>query len=244
MKEVLGIFIIALLSVLCNSYYVTTTGERVDDLLNNISFLEGFGYGWTENLDLANWPTVNCLGLLTGTWTGDFRKTLFEVVPELKNYTNSNEYAIGNRETNQIIKKDFRVTKNVYIEVMKKHSIDIEFDKPLSAVNLTEIADAVSTVTGIDSGIMIIEVVCNDDGDVIGIVLTLPDENLVSDVVDALNKLDKGDECVLGAICYTKKIGVSSMSLMSTPSLNKGLLFVHNPLVLIVSFALMMIIIV
>jgi len=87
--------------------------------------------------------------------------------------------------------------------------------------NATEIAIAVSNLTGVD---VIIELVTDDNGFVVRIQVYVDDENEAEKIVKAITDLDKEGSCVYSLLCLAKDVHIvqeSSEHFIAAASNNK-----------------------
>ena len=98
------------------------------------------------------------------------------------------------------------VTGDTSIIVMKQNIVVIDMNKSIfaSEVNESVFAAAISSLTGIDTSKILIELEVDEEGYVITVIVYLPDVDECESVVAAVNKLDKGGQCNTSVLCRSK----------------------------------------
>ena len=137
-------------------------------------------------------------------------KDSFYVVPgtlsnldDLKEYLGSNDYAVGDDDTREVLDKSSPITRDMRIIVMPRNVvvIDIEKGKPGEEVNKTEIAVSISDLTGIDIKDILVGAEVDEEGHAIRVIVVLNDSDMCVIVETAINNLVKDDTCHYGILC-------------------------------------------
>jgi len=136
---------------------------------------------------------------------------------ELKKYFDSKNYVVGDSDKNSMLNEKTIVTGDLNIVVMKQNMvvIDMEESTVLAVdVDLKEIAESISALTGIDVGSIFVDVEIDDNGYVLRIIVILKDEEMSEEVVASINDLAKDSQCGSGVLCHSSsaRIVVGDMS--------------------------------
>lgn len=114
------------------------------------------------------------------------------------------------------------------IIVMKRNIVVIDMDNTIVAsdVNKSEVAIAISNLTGIEASGIIIELEVDENGYVVRVIVVLSDNEECEQVVAAINDLDKGDDCELSILCHSQDARVVvDISLSSRICVHYALMF-------------------
>ena len=68
-------------------------------------------------------------------------------------------------------------------------------------MNETEVIKSISEIVGGDPSIVGVDVVRNEEGQVIGVIIIVEDENTANTIVDIINGMDTGTGCAAGVLC-------------------------------------------
>jgi len=144
--------------------------------------------------------------LVEGTW---FVKDLSFVgdIAELKLYFESTDnYVIGDFNTNEMVESNTLVKENMDIVVKKKNKVVvIEVDATTNSDNSSEIVKAISEATGVDADSIIVNFVTDKNGALVRIELFVDTDKDANVIVDMVNNLDRSSTCDAGILCRSKK---------------------------------------
>jgi len=149
------------------------------------------------------------------------QRRVSEVLKELEEYMDSDEYVIGDEETNMVLDEDALVDGNMKVRVMRHYCVVIEMEEGsvlAVEVNVTKLAEDISSVTGIDKKNILITIEVDDEGYVVRVIITLTTTEMGELVVAKVNELVKDDECFSFVLCRSRRAYV----LVKTESLSQG----------------------
>jgi len=147
--------------------------------------------------------------------SGEVSKTLYveadgrrlgESVNDLKPYLKSKEYTVGDVEKNAILNSESSINEDMNIIVRKRNIvvIDIEGDVLAVDVNVSEIAESISALSGIELDDIMIDIEVDEQGYVIRVIVALKDSEMSDIVVKAVNELEKDSQCNSGILCQSR----------------------------------------
>lgn len=111
-----------------------------------------------SDVELTRFYNVTCSGELKRLWSVKHGTTLEDVSPELKEYLQSSEFVVGNKENNEVVYSNTTVLSNIYLTVMKQHIIYIEFDVTDDDDTSQDIATSISLLTGVDPDSVVVSI--------------------------------------------------------------------------------------
>jgi len=126
----------------------------------------------------------------------DGTHTLLQSVESLKQYFDSEQFAVGFASNNSLLKNDVTVAGDMSMIVLNKKIVSIDMDDSvsLSEVNSSDVADAVSALTGIEKSSILVDVDVDKQGHVT-IIVMLNDSDSCLQVVSSVNNLVKDEQC-------------------------------------------------
>jgi len=164
--------------------------------INKTKIIEG-------DLVLVPYYMVTVSGeIINGTYyvnAGNQSSAIIGSIPDLVEYFKSQDYVVGDSNTNALVHYYTILTGDMNITVMSRSAVaSIDMDERLSAseVNESEIALAISDLTGVDASEILIELVVNDKGYVIRVIVILPDtesRDQLTDIVDDCQNAQAAD---------------------------------------------------
>ena len=156
-----------------------------------------------ESIDLIPYHIVQISGEMSKTrYVKADGRSLGESVSELESYLKSKQYTVGDIDKNSLLNSDSSINDDMNIKVMKRNIvvIDTEGDILEVDVNVSEIAESISVLTGIDLDDIMIDLEVDEQGYVIRVIVALKDSEMSDTVVKAVNDLEKGSGCGAGDV--------------------------------------------
>jgi len=176
---------------------------------------------------------VSCVGEFKASQLCTVGAKISDCFSELKTYFDSENYIVGDSDSNDIITADTIVEKDIIINVMKQFALVLEYDGNDTAVDEGEIAQNVADMLGIDAGEVKVKAVFDDNNNLVTIFVYLgsyEEANKLKDKID-----NKAGNC--GVVCKSKS------SYIKTPAekLSEGFTLHSSIFVSILSALVMMI---
>lgn len=181
--------------------------------------------------DVALVYVVMTSGALDKMWFLFYGTRLGEIT-DLKPFLN-NDYAIFNQNDKTFCDENTAVTDRMQLYVYWKPRVVIEIPKTdRDTINPSEVADAINKISGVSKGRFTV-VVPDDEQTVTRIIIVAVDNKSANDIADAINQLEKGDECTAGILCKSKRsFVVEEMSGASTRTISKAVALTFTWIVL------------
>jgi len=165
-----------------------------------------------KDLELVPYYMITISGELTETIyvEANGEHNLGESTDQLKQFLDSKKYAIGDIENNTVVDGSSTISGDMNLVIIQRHAVVIELEEDSRVlgvdVNITDIAQSISVVTGVDAKNIFIEVVTDDKGYAVKVIVVLQAEDLSKTVVTQLNDLIKDNQCNFGLICRASQI--------------------------------------
>jgi len=156
-----------------------------------------------KDIEIILGHLVNVAGSLHGSYFVIDGASLNESIPSLSTYLQSNEYIVGIQEVNGAINKSMVVDDDLNLVVLKRENIVVlEFEVGVPVNDVSGIIDLICDVSGITPDSLLVEVESDNNGMVLKCLVYVPNANIGSVIVDAVNNLDKS-KCHT-VLCRTK----------------------------------------
>jgi len=195
-----------------------------------------------ESVDLTPYYMIKISGEVSQTVyiEADGKQHKVSENEELKNYLESKDYTIGDIDTNAILNDKTKVDGDINIVVMKKNTvvIDVEPETVLAVdVNLKEIAESISALTGISVENILIDIEVDENGYVIQIIVIVSDYEMSEEVVSSVNELVKDDSnCQSGVLCHSREARIVVGDISSSSRINAK----HLLLLMVITITVML----
>jgi len=142
-----------------------------------------------DDIDFVPYIMIRMKGEVSGIFYVEATKRgeyLINIVESLKDYIETNDYAVGDSDTNVLLDAKTTVTSDMNVIVMKRNRVEIELNEPVltSEVNASEIALAISEFTGIATTDILIDLLVNEEGYVIQVSVFLSGSDECENVYD------------------------------------------------------------
>ena len=128
---------------------------------------------------------------------------LSESLKDLKKYLNDVAFVVGDSEKNKVLSGEEQISSDMTIVVMRRNIvvIDMKDEVHKDEVNVTEFAESLSQLTGIEAAKMIVELECDEEGFVLRVLVMVPELSHCEKVVESVNGLKKDGQCSFGILC-------------------------------------------
>ena len=166
--------------------------KETQQVLNLSSVIEG-----STMLQLSH--KVSVIGVLNKTWIVE-HGTIMGRISELDGFWNNRFTLFNTANTNQVYKRDTPVLCDIVATIITSTRVVIEIT-PTDEVNTTDVIKSITDIVGADPSIVTVDVVRNDDGQVIEIIIIVDDENTATTIVGVINGIDTGTGCGAGILC-------------------------------------------
>ena len=142
---------------------------------------------------------VSVSGVLNNTWIVE-HGTKLGSISGLSDFWNSSFILSDAANTNQVYTRETLVSSDIVAIIIKSTRVVIEIT-PTDEVNTTEVIKSITDIVGADTSIVGVDVVWNDDGQVVEIIIIVKDGNAATTIVDVINGIDTGSRCAAGVLC-------------------------------------------
>jgi len=166
-----------------------------------------------DDIDLVPYYLITVKGELTGTFFVEASNDvgyLGDHVKPLKDYLQSKDYSVGDMDNSALLDFKTGISKDMNIIVMKKHTVVIDMDGKVLAsdVDTEVIAAAISELTAIETSNVLVEIVVNDEGYVISIIVVLADSDSCERVVASVSDVIQEDNCAPSILCHSQDVRI------------------------------------
>jgi len=110
--------------------------------------------------------------------------------------------------------------------------IEIAVGIQVTEINTTELLEIINEQCGIDTDGMVIGFEIDDEGYIIRIIIYVEDEATALQLVEAVNDLEKDDNCQSGILCDTKEARIITTSISSGDSVHKMMKNIIYPMIM------------
>ena len=166
--------------------------SETEQVLNQSSMIE-------KDTVLKLCHSVSVSGDLNQTWIVE-HGTKLESISELSGFWNSYFILFNTTNSSQVYTKETLVECDIVVTIIESTRVVVDIT-PTDKVNETEVIKSISEIVGGDPSIVGVDVVRNEEGQVIGIIIIVEDENTANTIVDIINGMDTGTGCAAGVLC-------------------------------------------
>ena len=162
-----------------------------------------------DNVELVPWYLITISGEMDSTIyvKADGEHRLYDISNELKTYFDSKDFVVGNSDTHSILKSDHIINGDMHLIVLKKNMVLVEIEESsvrAADIDLKDIAESVSELTGIGIENILVDYEMDKDGYVVSVTVVLKDGAMCEKVVADVNALEKDGQCEYGVLCRSQ----------------------------------------
>jgi len=179
--------------------------------LDHVRVFTNFSDDTFCGIDVIRYAYVSSTGEVDGRWVV-LKDTAFTDIEELKQYFESDRYIVGDLDSNDIVDSSMVVTRDVSLVVrIKNEVVVIEFENPvMTEVTMSDVALLISEATGIDMEELILDVVSNEQGQILRIVVYINDSDKANSIKTMIDNIDRTEgHCTAGILCRSKPMRVT-----------------------------------